>query len=105
MPRHARKTDPETSKHKSAGSEAFDQNVRERILYLFYRNGRMTDEEVIREYERKYGYTPHSTIRTRRKELEKAGKVKDTGELGRVVTTGRRCIIWEPVHPVLDRSH
>ena len=86
-----------TSQEATRVQLGYDASVKDRVLKIFNACGRLTDEELIRKYEGLYGATPHSTIRTRRRELFNAGKLKDVGELGRVIATGRRCQIFEPV--------
>ena len=76
-------------------TQGYDATVKDRVLHIFDRSGRLTDEELIRKYESLYGKTPHSTIRTRRRELFNEGKLRDVGELGIVVATNRRCMIFE----------
>lgn len=95
MARQARKADPITSQEARIVAAGYDAKVKDRLMRIFNACGRMTDEELIRKYEGLYGVTPHSTIRTRRRELLTGGKLREVGELGIVVATGRRCQIYE----------
>lgn len=85
-------------KRQCSDTIRFSASVRDRVLNLFAKHGQMTDEEILREYMLLYGPVPGSSVRTRRRELEHDGLIKETGELGIVVATGRRCLIWEPVN-------
>ena len=51
----------------------------------------LTDEELIRKYTALYGTAPHSTIRTRRRELEAEGRIVNANVPGVVQATGRAC--------------
>lgn len=86
-----------TSKQRRSADAAHGASVRERVIHIFSKHGRMTDEEILREYTLLYGAVHGGSVRTRRRELERDGQIRDCGELGIVAATGRRCIIWEPV--------
>ncbi len=66
-------------------------------MRIFNACGQLADDELIRKYEALYGVAPHSTVRTRRHELLRAGKLKGAGESGVVTATGRRCQLFAPV--------
>ena len=95
--RQARTTDPATSREATKVNPGHDASVRERIVKIFTACNLLTDEELIRKYEMLYGATPHSTIRTRRKELERDGKVQVVDSHGTVVGTGRKCQVYKLV--------
>ena len=79
----ARSSDPITSDW-AAESVYKPSRVQERILSILLTNGPLIDEAIVREYQHRYTdengkcATPQS-IRTRRKELEEAGRVQFSG--------------------------
>lgn len=89
---HARATDPETSQEAAESVRNITQ-VHERILDLLREQGPLTDEALIRHYG--FWYTPPTdqSIRSRRAELVKAGKVVFSGLYG-LTKTGRRSREW-----------
>jgi hypothetical protein len=100
LPR-ARRTDPETS-HKAARSVTKTGVVHLAILRLL-RGGSMTDEQLWHEYERgavNWPVVSPSGLRTRRSELCRLGKVRDSGKR-RTLTSGRQGIVWEAVWKVV----
>ncbi|MGI8520276.1 MAG: hypothetical protein ACR2MC_06690 [Actinomycetota bacterium] len=87
---------PETSKEaaESIGLERVSE-MQQKILEVFKFNGReMSDETLVELYE---GYWPNSatdqSIRSRRGELVRKGRLFDTGKRG-VTRFNRRCVIW-----------
>lgn len=92
---HARTTDPSTS-HEAAESITSDRisEVQKRIINVFDELGPMADESLVACYD---PYDRHpatdASIRSRRAELVRLGKVVASGEFG-TTPRGRRCIIW-----------
>lgn len=97
---YARHTDPETS-HEAAASLR-DDKVRasqQAVLMILLRFGPMTDTKLIEHYYSFGDFQPQqseSGIRTRRGELVKKGRVRDSGKRERLAS-GRRSIVWEAV--------
>jgi hypothetical protein len=87
----SRQTDPETS-HDAAASVRNRTETQEGILNALYEWGKMTDQELVDWYEGPKA-SP-SGLRTRRAELVKMGKVRDSGQRV-VLPSGRRAIVWE----------
>lgn len=95
----ARAADPETS-HAAAASISSDDlsQQKKEILAVLSIYGPLTDESMIEVYRSAY---PHSTftdqsLRSRRKSLERDGKVRFAGEWGRT-NTGAKSRLWEVV--------
>lgn len=64
------------------------------VLGMF---GPATDEDIAWAYVRSFRPRPNaspSSLRTRRSELVRAGKVRDSGRRGKTAS-GRSCVIWE----------
>lgn len=92
---HARKTNPETS-HEAAASVKGIRASQAAVLSVFRDAGRsMCDDEMERLYLATTGLPQQSEsgVRTRRKELVDAGKLRDTGQRT-VLPSGRRAILW-----------
>ena len=88
--------DPETSRQaaSSIGLKRISQ-TQQRVIQVFRFNGwEMSDERLVELYE---GYWPNiatdQSIRSRRGELVRKGKIFDTGKRG-VTRFNRRCVIW-----------
>ena len=88
--------DPSTSREaaESIGLERISE-TQQRVLEVFRFNGReMCDERLVELY---LDYWPDSatdqSIRSRRGELTRKGKIFDTGKRG-VTRFNRRCVIW-----------
>jgi len=96
---HARTTDPVTS-HEAAASVSNLTKTQQTILDLFQRvDKRMTDNELIRWYwwavsNLQAPNASDSGIRSRRAELTRAGKLRDSGDRHQL-PSGRNAIIWE----------
>jgi hypothetical protein len=93
----ARATDPGTSWEaaRSLSSERLRAS-QAAVLDLLRGLGPATDETIAEEYERR-GLEPYqspSGLRTRRSELVRAGRVRDSGQLARL-RSGRRSKLWE----------
>lgn len=91
----AKWSDPSTSKEAAASvSLQRISETQQRVLEVFRFNGVMCDERLVELYE---GYWPNSatdqSIRSRRGELARKGKIYDTGKRG-VTRFNRRCVIW-----------
>lgn len=84
LPAHGayRRSDPQTS--KEAGRAMTGERLsatKQTVMDYFNEHKSLTDEELLALVERDYGrYSfKDSTIRTRRNELVKAGKLRDSG--------------------------
>lgn len=92
----ARKTDPETS-HEAARSVKDLRRSQWEVYRAFQRLGKMTDEELLSEYQYVSAHKQSdSGLRTRRKELVDLGWLRDTGER-KTTYAGRSTIVWEAV--------
>jgi hypothetical protein len=99
----ARRGDPATS-HQAAASVLEMTAKREALLWLFRAYGEMADFELLPNYAshvaRHDGLQlpeqSDSGLRTRRSELVKMGKLRDSGRT-RENSSGRRCVVWEVV--------
>jgi hypothetical protein len=89
--RSARVTDPETS-HAAGASVRNVTEVQRCILWLLAEWSRLTDEDIQSRYIGPRA--SQSGLRTRRAELVKAGKVRDSGQRKRL-SSGREAIVWE----------
>lgn len=98
----ARTTDPETS--QAAAASISEHNLRtsqNAVLAILTYVGPVTDEELVGYYDdlaATYGpehlkLQTHSGIRSRRAELVRLGRVRDTGQRRRLAT-GRQAIVW-----------
>lgn len=101
----ARSTDPETSHAAAASVAARDLRESHRAIadLLEANPGGLTDERLVDLYlgSEREPYQSPSGIRTRRDELVQAGLVRDSGRKA-TLSTGRRGIVWERVHPPVD---
>jgi hypothetical protein len=91
----ARRDDPETS-HEAAGSVRRISETQEAILSILEAQGPLTDDRIARYYNwhpEQYPRCSPSGLRTRRSELQKAGKVEDSGVRVRM-ESGRNAIVW-----------
>lgn len=93
----ARTTDPETS-HEAAASVKNLTATQDAILALFTSTSvALTDESLVALYHRarSHGapYASDSGIRSRRAELVRLGKLRDTG-LKIKLASGRNAILW-----------
>jgi hypothetical protein len=96
----ARVTDPETS-HEAAESVEDISITQERVLSLFLEDGELTDLQLETRYLTKaltagWKYQTPQSLRSRRAELVKKGRVEFADEWG-VSPTGRRARIWKAV--------
>lgn len=92
----ARNTDPITS-HEAAASVRHLSFQKEAILRAFRQHGPMTDVRLI---ERTAFLSSDQSIRSRRAELVRAGKVRQQVQDGQPVyevINGRRHTVWEAV--------
>jgi hypothetical protein len=87
---------PQTSRQaaESIGLERISE-TQQRVLEVFrFNGGEMCDERLVELY---LDYWPDSatdqSIRSRRGELTRKGKIYDTGKRG-VTRFNRRCVIW-----------
>lgn len=101
QPPRARRTDPDTSHEAAASVRETQRRSQEEVLYVLRLYSRLTDERLVALYEvhARDGDVSHqspSGIRTRRKELQRAGLVKAHGE--ERAASGRRMIVWGPAH-------
>lgn len=94
---HARKSDPPTSHYAAARVDAdVCETIRARVLHVLRTRGPSTHEEILAVFsERQWDGSP-SGVRTRCKELLKAGMVRDTGEM-RDTEYGRASVVWAAV--------
>lgn len=96
---HARTTDPVTS-HEAAASVSNLTKTQQTILDLFKRAGKpMTDNQLIGWYfwavsNIEAPRASDSGIRSRRAELTRAGKLRDSGARHQL-PSGRNAIVWE----------
>jgi predicted ArsR family transcriptional regulator len=93
----ARTTDPGTS-WGAAGSvtKVTITRTRAAILRVLMNVGPMTDEQIAMAVGS--AYTSPSGLRTRRKELVAAGRIRDSGRRERM-DSGRWAIVWELDRP------
>lgn len=92
---HARASDPETSHVAAARASKGLTQTKERILALLTIKGPMDDEALVEEFSDYYpGTATPQSIRSRRAELVRAGKVRFTGDYS-VTHTGGKSRIWE----------
>lgn len=94
---HARKTDPETS-HEAAESVRELTATQQEVLRIVKVLKRTTDVELVYQYQQMSNHfgaprASESGIRSRRAELVKAGKIKDSGDREKL-PSGRRAIVW-----------
>jgi hypothetical protein len=92
---HARRSDPSTSKEAAASVVNMTKN-REAVLATFEQCGELTDFELVSAYGHDDGSMPdqsESGLRTRRAELVRMGKLRDSGKT-RDNANGRRCVVW-----------
>jgi hypothetical protein len=94
----ARRNDPETS-HEAAASIDADtlRDSQRAVLRVLTESGPLTDEEIVGYYCSWLNVTrlprqSDSGIRTRRKELERLGKVQPDGT--KKTASGRNAIVW-----------
>lgn len=96
----ARRSDPGTSWAAAKSvSETQMRISQQAVLSLFREYGPMTDEDMVRQYELRLHRLPMqspSGLRTRRKELQEMGKVRDAGRKAQL-KSGRMAIVWEAV--------
>jgi hypothetical protein len=96
---HARTTDPVTS-HEAAASVSNLTKTQQTILDLFKRVDRpMTDNDLVRWYwwavtNLEAPNASDSGIRSRRAELTRTGKLRDSGARHQL-PSGRNAIVWE----------
>jgi hypothetical protein len=88
---HARRTDPSTSHEAAAEVTKKLTAYQESVMNLFLIRGEMTDVDL----QNYYGLSAGSTFRTRRSELVKMGKLRNSGR--KRVQDGSNRIIWEIV--------
>jgi len=91
----ARRTDPGTS-WEAAKSVNTQRPGHLAIMAALTEYGPMTDEWIYRRVRQAGMKISPSGARTRRKELERVGRVRDTGDTG-VTDGGRRTKVWEAV--------
>ena len=92
---HARGTDPETSHDAAAGitTNRLRESQKE-VWALFRKYGPMDDRELVRLADKDGIRQSPSGLRTRRRELQTMGKVRDSGRSARY-EGNRKHIIWE----------
>lgn len=109
MTAHARNTDPETS-HEAAASVANLTEVKRNILLILEGSSEpMMDWEIVRKY---YEYTTvhnwawamEQSIRSRRADLVRDGKIEFANDWGQSVT-GRRSRKWRLTPRVSKMLH
>lgn len=94
---HARTTDPETSHEAAASVEHLRVKQQEVLRCLQNMDGYGSDDEIAMFYNRgDYVEQSPSGLRTRRKELQRAKLVRDSGKRTYNVRN-RRVIVWELV--------
>jgi hypothetical protein len=97
----ARRNDPDTSWQAADSFSPEELNqLQAKVLAYFRRVRRSTDEEMRNAFGEDSCYTSrryaYSTLMTRRKELERLGFIRDSGQ--RVLNSrGRPVIVWEIV--------
>lgn len=92
----ARNSDPETS-HEAAASVKNVSDIQQKILDIFKStNGLLHDEEIYATLKRQNVKVSTSGARTRRSELVKMNRLKDSGMRFKLAT-GRRAILWQLV--------
>jgi hypothetical protein len=89
----ARRTDPGTS-HEAARSVDRIRETQQAVLDVLHRYGPCSDEKIFALM--RPGLMSPSGARTRRKELNEKGKVRDTGHRAKTAS-GRNTIIWEAI--------
>jgi hypothetical protein len=89
---HARRTDGPRS-HEAAKSVQNISETQEQILRILRALGPLTDERIQEVF---VGYCSPSGIRSRRAELVRMGKVRQSAREGRTAA-GRACGVWEVV--------
>lgn len=95
-PSVARNSDPETSHAAAASLSAKKIRESQRLIYDALRHyGPMTDEDMYLRHSHWWTMSP-SGARTRRSELVKMGKVRDSGRR-ETLASGRKSIVWEAV--------
>lgn len=96
---HARRTDGKTSRD-AAVSVTDTEKVRDWIMHLFREFGEMHDEYLVENYTNGSVHqrprASDSGIRSRRAELVRLGKLRDSGERG-LTASGRKSVVWEIV--------
>ena len=95
MPR-ARNTDMQTS-HAAAASVMGVTTTQLLILQIFETSNGLTDDELIRAYDRAYSLfhpAADSSIRSRRSELVERKMIRDTGKT-RLSNNGRASTVWD----------
>jgi phage FluMu protein gp41 len=92
--RRARLTDPETSREAAQRLSGVAM-LKRQIVNVLDRDTPLTDEEIFKLISRRMEASP-SGVRSRRSELVREGKVRDSG-LRAKTRTGRRAIRWELV--------
>lgn len=77
--------------------QAWDKIMKERVITVFMHQGRMTDEELYRHYEARYGKRSEQAyiITGIRKELLNEGVIIELDELGIDTSKGEYCSIYE----------
>lgn len=89
----ARRTDPETS-HLAAQSVRDVRASQQQVMALFEQFGAMHDELLIVRAIAVRTWQSESGLRTRRNELVKMGRLRDSGQ--KVKTKGgRNSVVWE----------
>jgi hypothetical protein len=88
-----REGDPETSREAAASVLPLRTELQRRIYTAFMQYGPMTDAELL-ELPEFRGYGP-STLRTRRSELHRAGRLQVVGS--RQNRASRRMLLWAAV--------
>lgn len=88
---HARITDPQTS-HDAAESVTNVSPLKQVIIELLDKP--MTDPELFTQIRYRYSMpVTESGVRSRRAELVRAGRIKDTG-IRKQLLSGRLAIVW-----------
>lgn len=101
---HARRTDPETSHEAARSVEALPKRLAD-VLLVLTEHGPAHDEDLCQLYRqrmrsaiwsRRVMEQTDQSIRSRRAELVKAGKVEYTGQKA-LTKTGRKSRVWRAV--------
>jgi hypothetical protein len=92
--KHARASDPDTSRAAAESVVETLTEVQQRVLEIHSKHpDGLTDEELTELYILSFGYAGESSIRSRRHDLTLKGRFEDTGR-SRPLRSGRKGIVW-----------